>query len=261
MLGLVGECQGPSTDLFALAEAHLHLWLARRQAQLLTPAAATSTALNAAARLLQAAASQAAALAEQGHDVAHFEAAVTAVRGALDAVAMQRAQQAADTYTLPALGGGGGEGEGGSPCGPGSWRCPRGVVPPPAGVRQEAEGLEAAKQRAATNLGSLPLPPASSAAGGGGSFAALLGLLKSPTMAGAAPGSDLAAQHALCTVERELFGLAAAGFERAAGLGETEVEALERVVDSYRTGGCSLARCGHALLSLLLRFFWSAQLG
>lgn len=222
---LVPECQSASPELFQLAEAHLHLWLLQKQVKLISPATATAQALNAAVQMLQTAARQAGKLATCGHDMAHFDAACQAARHALDGAAAERAQRAADYFTLPLLGGA---------C-LGSYRCPRGTVPPTTSARKEGSGLEQVKQRAALNLGSLPVlgnavssSPASSA-----SFAELLQLLQSAEMK---QEGDMAAQHALCVVERELFGRAATGLGAEAAVHESEMEALAKVVDTYGSG-------------------------
>jgi hypothetical protein len=231
----VGACRNPTPDLPQQALAHLHLWLLQRQLHLITPATATSTVLNAAMQMLQAASHEAAHLASQGHDMTHFEAACQAARHELDTKAADRAQQHAKSFQLPRLDGTA------LPCGPGSYRCPRGQLPSESAVRQEGEGLEAARRRAALNLGSLPLPLAV----GGGSctdgrdLAGLLVVLgAAPDEVGRAPEGDVAVQPALCAVENELFQRVGQNL-RAGGLmkwGKEEVDALVEVVDKYRSG-------------------------
>ena len=210
----------PSPDLFQLALAHLHLWLLQRQVAAATATNATSQALSAVMQMLETAARLAAELALQGHDMAHFEAACQAARRHLDDAAAARALQAAAAATLPPLGDGDA-----APCGPGSYRCPHGEVPAESSVRQEGSDLEAAKQRAELNLGSLPLSD---------TLANLLAALESPELQQA--GSDVAAQHALCAVERELFRRAALGFATQPALQEGEVDTLVEIVDAYRIG-------------------------
>ncbi len=85
-------------------------------------------------------------------------------------------------------------------------------------------------QLAAASLGSLPLPPGQP---GTVPFAELLGVLRAPELQ---QGGDVAAQHALCLVERELFHRAAGGFAAEAELTQQEVNALESVVDEYVRG-------------------------
>ena len=229
---LAGCQQVSAPDLYLVAEAHLHLWLLQRQQLILTAETADSQAVNAAMQMLSAVAGRAASLAKLGYEGARFEAGCSAARAAVSKAVTQRAQQAAATYTLPAL-----DGQG-SPCGPGSWRCPRGTVPPAAEVRHEGEGMEEAKRRAALNLGSLPLPKRAPQSVGQLSFAALLQLLQTQQLQ---RGDDVAAQLALCLVEQELFSRAAGGsFVAEAALEEAEVAALAAVVDAYRTGGHSI---------------------
>jgi hypothetical protein len=221
----VGDCQSLTPDLFQLAVAHLHLWLLQRQLQLVTPATATSLVLNAAVRMLQTAASSAAELASQGHQLPHFEGMCWAARQKLDATAAARAQQAAAPFLLPPLD------SAASPCGAGSYSCPRGLIPPQRSAREEGEGLAGARQRAAHNLSSLPI---SGSQHSGGCFLELLTLLRSPDMQRSC--SNVAAQHALCTVERELFQRAVKGFADEAAITQQEVDALAELVDAYSSG-------------------------
>jgi hypothetical protein len=210
-------------DLPQQALAHLHLWLLQRQLPLVTPSTATSLVLSAAVQMLQAAAGQAADLAAKGHDMAHFEAACRSARQTLDATASTRAQQASSDFDLPPLD------AAASPCGPGSYRCPRGRIPAPVHVsHDDSGGIDAARQRAEGNLGSLPLLQL-------GTFDELLALLRLPEMQ--AP-SSVAVSHALCTVERELFQRAACadGFSLESALPPSEVDALVEVVHEYHKG-------------------------
>lgn len=219
--------------LSEVALAHLHLWLVQRQVELISPAAATSTALNAAMQMLEAAVRAAAELAEGGCQLDGFEDACLAARRKLEAAAAARALQAAERASLPAL-----DGSKGSPCGPASYRCPRGVVPPQRGPSEEAEGLEAAKLRAAANLGSLPVPAETAENDAVGWLNALQAALQQCTKQ--AGGSDMAAQHALSMVERELFSRAADAdrLQAAEALGQAGVQTLYEVVQSYRRGEC-----------------------
>ena len=238
-------------ELCAPLLAHLHLRLRQRQVELLSPAAATSAALNAAMQMLQAAAHAGAELAEGGFQLDGFEGACLAARSKLEAAAAARALRAAEGATLPPLDGS----SGCSPCCPGSYRCPRGVVPAQRSPSQEAEGLDAAKQRAAANLGSLPVPAEAAGQGAAGWLAALHAALEKCTKQ--AGGSDMAAQHVLSMVERELFNRAAddSQLRAAAALGEAGINALWTVVQSYRKGEPGLC-CGsegwplHACASL-----------
>lgn len=212
----------PAPHFAETAEAHLCLWLLQRQVPLITAAGATSTNLNAAVLMLQAVAEGGRQLAELGHDVSHFEAASSSARVALEAVRAERAAAAAAESQLPPLDA--------AAFGPGSYRLPRGVVPPLAPPQAEGGGLEAAKEREARNLGTLPLPAAPRVA-----FAELLRVLES-TPERSSGSDDRAAQHALCMVEHALFERAntGAGFEP---LPEAEVDALVKVVEEYRAGG------------------------
>jgi hypothetical protein len=218
----VGDCQSPTPDLLQLALAHLHLWLLQRQLQLITPATATPVQLNAAMQMLQTTAGSAAELAASGCNVAHLENACWAVRHKLEAVSAARAQQAAAPYELPP------PGRLESLCGPDSYRCPRGQIPPPSAVCRDGEGIEAAQQRASLNLGSLPLVGSKP---GCVQFSELLELLQAPELQQA--GCNVAAQHVLCTVEQELFQRAVKGFADEASLTQEEVDALVEVVDEY----------------------------
>ena len=235
--------------LCAAALAQLHLRLLQRQVELISPAAATSTALNAAMQMLQAAVQAGAELAEGGFQLDGFEEACLAARSKLEAAAAARALRAAEGATLPQT-----DGSGGSSCGPGSYNCPRGVVPVQRSPSQEAEGLDAAKRRADANLGSLPMPAEAAGQGAAGWLAALHAALEKCTKQ--AGGSDMAAQHVLAMVERELFSRAAnaSQLQAAAALGEAGVDTLWTVVQSYRKGEPALC-CGegwplHACVSL-----------
>lgn len=228
-LGHVSTCRSPSPDLFQLAEAHLHLWLLQRQVPLVVNGSATSTALNAAMQMTAAVASVGGELAEQAHDVAHVEAACRAARLALEGARAARVQAAASDAQLPALAGPD------SPCGPGSYRLPRGVLPPLAGPQAEGGGLEEAIEREGRNLGSLLLPPERPP--GQLPFADLLAALSAARQ----HQGSVVAQHALCMVEREMFQRAVQGFGAKARLPETEVDSLVEVVNAYLLGECLAA--------------------
>lgn len=241
--------EGRPAALSAVALAHMHLWLAQRQVDLASPAAATSTALNAAMQMLEAAAHAGAELAEGGCQLDGFEDACLAARRKLEAAAAARALQAAERASLPPMD----DGSKGSPCGPGSYRCPRGAVPSQRGPSEEAEGLEAAKRRAAANLGSLPVPAETAEEDPVGWLDALHAALEQCTKQ--AGSSGMAAQQALSMVERELFSRAAdAGrLQDAEALGEAGVQTLYEVVQSYRRGEpWSACWCGTVLRRLEL---------
>lgn len=213
---------GASPDLMQLAEAHLHLGLLQRQVALVTPGTATSTVLNAAVLMLEAVAGRAADLAGLAHNVSHFEAACQSARQALAATQAARVAKAAAAVRLPALDGAA------PPCGPDSYRLPRGVVPPLSQPLAEGGGMEEVKQREGRNLGSLPLPKAPQP-----TFAALLAVLRSGDLQ---QEGDVAPQHTLCMVERALFVRAVKGFAMEARLPQAEVDALVQVVEAYRSG-------------------------
>jgi len=234
---------GSSPDLFRLTLAHLYLWLLQRQVQLITPAGATSQALNAAVQMLEAAASLAADLAEHGHSMAAFEAACLAARNQLEEAADARAQAAAAKAMLPELSS---PGTAAKVCGPGSYRCPRGKPPPERSARREGGGLEAAQGRAAENLGSLPLPGGGIKGTGAAAWVhSLLAAVQEASAIWRAGGGDVAAQHALSMVEHELFQRAASAklLQAAASLGSNGVQALADVLDIYRTGESPAAPC------------------
>lgn len=240
------RCRGAAPDLFVLAEAHLHLWLMQRQVALLRPELATARVLSAAMLMLQAVAGRAAALAEAGHAVEHFEAACASARAAIEAAQAERMQAAAEAARLPPLAGDS------SPCGPGSWRLPRGTLPPVRPPQRDGGGREAAVERQDRNLGCLPLPTSVEP-----SFAALLEVLQSHRLQ---QEGDRQAQHALCLVERRLFGLSASGFQEAwSGLVleaalVAEVDALVEVVEAYRSGEQGMGAFRAAARSGLI--FW-----
>lgn len=229
-------------ELCRLALAYFHLWLLQRQAALLTPAGATAAVRDGVMLMLEVAASQAAALAEGGCDMAAFEVACFTARRQLEAAVAERERQAAAAAMLPPLS------AVQAVCSPGSYCCPRGMVPAPVEVRQERDGLGAARERAFANLGSLPLVQRSqdSAAWMKDLVAALqLAQARAP-----AAGADVAAQHAVSMVEHELFGCAASAdiiTSRGAALGPEGLEALVQAVDTYRAGTELAAAALHCL--------------
>ena len=203
--------------------AHFHLWLLHRQVQLIQAANATPKMLSAAVQMLQLAASQGAHLADEGYDMSHFEAACTSARERLDAVATERTSAAARALELPALN------VSTSPCGPGRYHPPSGTIPVLTPASTDGGDLQAAKKRAALNIGTLALPPANP------SFADILKFLDHHT-AKQQHAQGRAAQHVLCVVERELFSRAAQGFAACARLLQGEVDELVHIVDKYRRG-------------------------
>ncbi|KXZ56027.1 hypothetical protein GPECTOR_2g1579 [Gonium pectorale] len=217
-----GVCTGPQHPghLVREALAHLHLWLLRRQLALLQPATATPIFQTAVSQMLQSAAEQAAALADDGYNMAAFEAACRDARTRLVALVGERALSAARTLELPTYGSAGFQG---------TLAPPVGALPTHAAPRAEENGVAAARWRASRNLGALPLLRT------GAAFADVLQQLEDPQWAQPGADDDIAAQLALRSVERELFRRAAQGFDASSNrLDQLEVEALEAVVDAYR---------------------------
>ena len=213
---MLGAWQASSDEVWRVIDAQLHLWLLRRQVERVEAATATSLVLNATMKMLNAATTCAAWLAEGGRDVQCWERACSDVRAALDAAASERALKLAADNELPT---GAAAAE---LAGPGSWRCPRGVIPAPSTPDAEGGGLEEAKKRSCRNLGSLRMLEAKDFQS---KLPELLALLRSVT-------DDMSMQHALCSVERVLFQ--ERGFD--AHLTEQGVEWLLAVVEAYRMG-------------------------
>ncbi|KAG2494611.1 hypothetical protein HYH03_007376 [Edaphochlamys debaryana] len=205
--------------LFRWALAHLELWLLRGQLRRLTPDTAGPTAVTNAMHMLECAAAKAAALADEGHDVSVFEAACASARACIEEAVAQRALRQAQGVELP---------DEGSPGLTGEASLPGGTLPERLEPRTEEGGLEAARRRAAANLGSVPLLPPGSA------FSEVLDLLRTQRQ-WTSPADDVQYQLVLRSVERELFSRAATGFDTVSNrLSVAEVAALEAVVDTYR---------------------------
>jgi hypothetical protein len=225
---------GGATDpdlLHTAAMAHLHAWLALRQAEQLRPATATPSALNATMAMLGAAAEAATKLADDGRDVAQIEASMAAARGLAEQAALRRELRRASRQTLLLPGGGGARW-------PESVELPGGALPPAAGRGSQAvEGLEAARGRAACALGALPLFP------DGCSFAGALQIWRAQ-----AGTSDAAVQHRVQEAERLLLprvvALAKGGAaaKEARLLSTLEVQSLEALVDAYTAELASLLK-------------------
>ncbi|KAG2486452.1 hypothetical protein HYH03_014899 [Edaphochlamys debaryana] len=200
----------PPALLLRWALPHLELCLLWGELAGLGPDTALPEAVTCAVHMLECAARKAAGLADEGHDVGALEAACASARGRIEEALAQRALAQARALELPADD---------SPRLTGEAALPSGTLPPARCKGPAAEaGLEAARQRAANNLGAVDLLEP------GGSFGAAQSLL-------AAPGHPLA----LCSLERELFRRAAAGFERPDNrLGEAEVADLVAAVDGYQ---------------------------
>ncbi|KXZ49831.1 hypothetical protein GPECTOR_19g282 [Gonium pectorale] len=223
LLESAGICTGDQQPdvLFRQALAHLDLWLLRRQLALLQPATATPVFQIAATQMLQAAAYKAAALADEGYDMIAFEAACKEARARIDALAGERALTGARRLELP---------NHGSAALLGTLASPTGVLPAATNPRVEDGSLEAARGRAARNLGPLPLLPR------GASLTMIQAQMSRPEWAQQPGSNDVAAQLAIRSFERELFWRAAEGFDAKVNrLGSEEVASLEAAVDAYRS--------------------------
>ncbi|KAG2492072.1 hypothetical protein HYH03_009568 [Edaphochlamys debaryana] len=210
---------GPPEILFRCALAHLELWLLRGQLRRLTPETAGPEAVTNAMHMLECAAGKAAALADEGHDVSALEAACASARACIEEAVAQRVLRQAQGVELP---------DEGSPGLTGRAAPPSGTLPSRLEPRTEEGGLEAMRQRAAANLGSVPLLPSGSA------FSDVLNLLRSQRQ-WTSPADDVQYQLVLRSVEGELFSRAAVGFSASSNrLSGAEVAALEAMVDTYR---------------------------
>jgi hypothetical protein len=240
--------------LFKHTMLHFELWLLLGLAQHVTPATATRQMLNTAMAALACVAEEAAALAvdpEYGLDVSPVEAACVWVRQQLENAMAERQLQAAAEWKLPAVGFGAAAAAADSG---GSWVLPKGVVPEQLAVGAEQQGLDAAKQRALRNLGSLPCVDADlSLHDALQQLLQLLQLCSDPSTASAS--RDVAMQHGLRAAEAVFFGrlapalatvaaqdtsssysiraaaMAAAGLD---GISEGDSQLLVEVVDAYR---------------------------
>ncbi|KAG2494612.1 hypothetical protein HYH03_007377 [Edaphochlamys debaryana] len=205
--------------LFRWALAHLELWLLQGQLRRLTPDTAGPTAVTNAMHMLECAAAKAAALADEGHDVSAFEAACASARACIEEAVAQKALRQAQGVELP---------DEGSPGLTGEASLPGGTLPERLEPRADEGGLDAARRRAAANLGSVPLLPPGSA------FSEVLDLLRTQRQ-WTSPADDVQYQLVLRSIERELFSRAATGFDTVSNrLSVAEVAALEAVVDTYR---------------------------
>lgn len=184
----------PFQALFHKVMALLDVWLLERQVQLLTPATLTPNTVTAAMLMLRSAAGRLGALADTEHDVGVWAARCEAARERIAAVQAAHEQAVGQSFQLPA--------------GPKAWppvKLPGGTIPALGSQQQQQDGLAAARQRAAANLGSLPLlPPAAT-------FTQALSLLQDPAVWGASQGRalpprDVVLQHRLALVERLVFG-------------------------------------------------------
>ena len=210
---ICGDIMDPQL-VFQQAMVCLDVWLLQRQALLVQAPTATPAMLMAAVQMLHSALDKAAVLSDDGHDVSAIEAECH--------VAAKQLRKAAGARALAA----GQEQELGTASWPTRVSLPTGVLPDAVHPSAAASSLDAARQRAATNLGNMPLLPATS------SFTEALAFLQLPVWKA---GSALDSQHRLRSVEALFYHAAAEGFTaqsvRLASL--QEVEALQGVVDSY----------------------------
>lgn len=191
------------------------LWVMRQLLHQLTPAMAAPAAVDACMTMLLSVAAKAAQLAVAGVNMSAVEAACTAARQQVDDAVAVRQLQAAAEYQLPAD----------ATAAAGRWRLPQGMLPPELPASEQQQGLDAARTRAAANLGSLPLAQKEQ------SFRLLLDQLLKQLSACGSSATDVQKQHALRSTERVLFQVAAAGFQQAV---LSDIDLLQRVVDSYR---------------------------
>ncbi|KIZ06296.1 hypothetical protein MNEG_1660 [Monoraphidium neglectum] len=207
------------------ALAHLHAWLAARQAELLRPDTAVPATVNAVMTMISAATGAAEQLADDSRSIAPIEAALEGARAALERAVQGRALREAEQFDLP-------------PAGrwPAHVELPHGVLPPPAEARSDASGLAAARARAARALGSQPLLRE------GCTFVQALVVVKYSSLWASndedGAVSDAALQHRMRLVERHVFprmvALQTGGGGAADGLGGVpEALALSELADAY----------------------------
>ena len=224
--GALADQTHPAT-LFELSLAHFELFLTARQVHHVSQSPetlATPEMLSACAKMHRSAATRAAHLCSDGHDMGSFERICSSIELNLKHAASRRALYFLDTFQLPpdVLH---------SPS-----HLPHGVLPEPLQPPQSVAGLEAARRLQEENLGSQPLlhihlddelRPFTP-------FTQILEALKSPAWKNAK--DSVTAQLALRSVEDELFRRANAGFgpDITSGLVESELTALQETVDLYR---------------------------
>eukprot|EP00878_Enallax_costatus_P005957 GHUV01006249.1.p1 GENE.GHUV01006249.1~~GHUV01006249.1.p1 ORF type:complete len:2036 (+),score=737.34 GHUV01006249.1:1069-7176(+) len=233
--GVCSADQQPDAIL-ALALAHLDLWLLSQQLQLLRPETATADMLNVCMSMLDSAARKAAALAMDGHNVSSFEAQLQIAAQRIQVATAERAVQEGNQYMLPASSSDQGPGRSGMS---GTWRLPSGVVPAAAVPEALATGRHAAVANATAALGALPVTTtgstdtgAAATAGLGHKLQQLQGLLQALNQ----HSGDVAAQHAISSVEEVMFGCAVAGFDNASSRLQSaaDAEALMQLIALYR---------------------------
>jgi hypothetical protein len=171
---------------------HFELWLAQALLQQVSPATATADFVSACMTMLKSVAGKAASLAvQQGLDITAVVAACQAARKQLDDAVGQRQLQAAEQFRLPddaiAVAG--------------NWRLPTGVLPPAVGPTAQQQGLDAARARAAANLGSLACLDDSQGGHARDTLAQLLPLLQAAAASTESDSADVVMQHSLRSTE------------------------------------------------------------
>ncbi|KAG1659824.1 hypothetical protein FOA52_003767 [Chlamydomonas sp. UWO 241] len=201
--------------LFQLSMAHFELWLLSRQVQATASshAAAAPEVLSASMRMLRSAATKAAQLSEDGHDMSTFEDSCAWAERTLHAAAAKRVLAVADSFNMGASSGVVAISE---------FRLPGGRLPVAATLSGQHDQA-AARQRAADNLGFVQLLPIGTQA----SFSQMLQALRS-----CKADDSVSSQVVLRGVESQLFSRALAGFGQH--LDSPELTDLEAVVDEYR---------------------------
>eukprot|EP00798_Chlamydomonas_sp_ICE-L_P016686 gene16686-22946_t len=145
---------------FRLALLHFELWLLMRQAALVNTTSATPNMLDACMLMLTSISRKAAELSDDGHDVSTVEECMEVVRLHLLAEQGKRALAAGQRFQISYLSKlPGADDMVLKDNDEGSLRLPCGTLPSARGDAAIRGGLEAAKLRSLTNLGSLSLLP------------------------------------------------------------------------------------------------------
>ncbi|KAG1658900.1 hypothetical protein FOA52_012576 [Chlamydomonas sp. UWO 241] len=136
--------------LFQLSMAHFELWLLSRQVQAATSshAVAAPEVRSACMIMLRSAATKAAQLSEDGHDMSEFEASCAWAERTPHAAAAKRALTVAHSFNLATSSGPGVSSQ---------FRLPTGRLPAAATLSGQSDFLEAARQRAQEKLGTVQL--------------------------------------------------------------------------------------------------------
>ena len=138
--------QLPANELYQHTLAHFELWLLLERCCSITADTCTAAAINSSMQMLQSVACKAAAIAEDGHGVAHFEMICSTAQESLQSASAKRAEHAAKQLTLPGTATAIEEELG-------QCRLPEGAMPLEPVPSHQAQSLQAARQRAAENLG------------------------------------------------------------------------------------------------------------